>query len=138
MPPADPASGTEKRLLQVAIGVCSLVPIGAGLAGAWFGPEVAEGTAPPVSLDSHFRYLSGLLLGIGLAFWSTIPSIERHTGRVRLLTLIVVIGGLARLWSLAHVGIPSLPMLGGLTMELIVTPLLCLWQARVAKAFHGK
>jgi len=135
MPPADPDSGTEKRLLQVAIAVFSLVPIGAGLAGAWFGPE---GAGAPVSLDSHFRYLSGLLLGVGLAFWSTIPSVERHTGRVRLLTLIVVIGGLARLWSLATVGIPSLPMLGGLTMELIVTPLVCLWQSRVAKAFHRK
>jgi hypothetical protein len=28
-------------------------------------------------------------------------------------------------------------MLGGLIMALIATPILCLWQARVANAFHG-
>lgn len=132
MPPA-----TEKRLLQTAIGLFALIPIGAGLAGAALGPQLADGTAASISLDSHFRYLSGLLLGIGLAFCSTIPSIEAHAARFRLLTLIVFIGGLARLWSLADAGVPSMPMLGGLTMELIITPILCLWQVRVANAFHG-
>lgn len=133
MPPA-----TEKRLLQAAIAVFGLIPVGAGLAGVLLGPEFAAAAAiADISLDSHFRYLSGLLLGIGFAFWSTIPAIERHAGRFRLLTLIVFIGGLARLWGLGDVGIPATPMLGGLTMELIGTPLLCLWQARVANAFHA-
>ena len=91
MPPA-----IEKRLLQTAVAMFALVPIGAGLAGAGLGPELADGIASNVSLDSHFRYLSGLLLGIGLAFWSTIRSIERNAARFRLLTLIVFIGGLAR------------------------------------------
>lgn len=128
---------TEKRLLQTAIAIFALIPIGAGLAGAALGPQLAGGTVASISLDSHFRYLSGLLVGIGLAFCSTIPSIEAHAPRFRLLTLIVFIGGLARLWSLADAGVPSMPMLGGLTMELIVTPILCLWQARVANAFHS-
>ena len=132
MPPAF-----EKRLLQIAVALFALIPVCAGLAGVVLGPDLARGTAADVSLDSHFRYLSGLMLGIGLAFWSTVPSIERHAGRFRLLTLIVFIGGLARLGSLTEVGIRSMPMLGGLTMELITTPILCLWQARVANAFHG-
>jgi Domain of unknown function (DUF4345) len=128
---------TEKRLLQTAVAVFALIPIGAGLAGAWLGPSFTDAAATDVSLGSHFRYLSGLLLGIGLAYWSTIPSIERQAARFRLLTLIVVIGGLARLWGLAEAGMPSPPMLGGLAMELAVTPMLCLWQWRVANAFHG-
>ena len=32
-------------------------------------------------------------------------------------------------------GVPSLTMLGGLAMELVVTPLLCLWQTRVANRY---
>lgn len=132
MPPS-----TERRALQAAVALFALIPIGAGLAGVLMGPAfTGDGTAA-ISADSHFRYLSGLLLGIGLAFWSTIPAIERHAGRFRLLTLIVFIGGLARLWALAEAGIPSVPMLGGLIMELIATPILCLWQARVANAFHA-
>jgi hypothetical protein len=47
----------------------------------------------------------------------------------------VVIGGLGRLLGLGLTGIPSLFMLGGLVMELAVTPLLCLWQTRIANAY---
>ncbi len=115
----------------------------AGLAGVGLGPRMpvdAQATAmlaafaQALSLDSHFRYLSGLLLGIGLAFWSLIPDIASRRPAFRLLTLVVVTGGLGRLAGLVLVGVPSAPMLFGLVMELVVTPLLCLWQARVAAA----
>ncbi len=63
------------------------------------------------------------------------PGIEHQTGRFRLLTLIVVVGGLARLAGLRLTGLPSLFMLGGLVLELVVTPVLCLWQTRVANRY---
>ncbi len=130
----DPTS--ERRVLQAAIAIGALLPVGAGLSGIVLGLDLT-GEPGSVSTDSHFRYLSGLLLGIGLAFWSTVPAIERRTGRVRILTAIVFVGGLGRLLALATVGVPSAPMLAGLVMELGVTPLLCLWQARVAR-LHGR
>jgi hypothetical protein len=129
----------EKRLLQIAFAAAIFVPIGAGLGGIAAGPQFADqgaGPAATISLDSHFRYLSGLLLAIGFGFASTIPAIETHAARIRLLTFIVFIGGLARLWSLNAAGVPPTPMAFGLAMELIITPILCLWQARVANAFH--
>jgi hypothetical protein len=86
-----------------------------------------------VSLDSHYRYLSGLLLGIGLGFWTAIPNIEHEGHHFRLLAAIVVVGGLGRLWSLHAVGVPDGSMLFGLIMELAVTPLLAVWQYQVAK-----
>ena len=101
----------------------------AGGAGVFLGEPRAPG---PV--DSHFRYLSGLLLGIGLLFWSMVPAIERRTSLFRALTFIVVTGGLARLLAYVERGDPG-PMRLALIMELMVTPALCLWQAHVAKAF---
>jgi hypothetical protein len=86
-----------------------------------------------VPMDSHYRYLSGLLLGIGLGFWITIPNIEREGHRFRLLAAIVVLGGIGRVWSLLIVGVPDRPMLFGLIMELAVTPMLAFWQYRIAK-----
>jgi hypothetical protein len=86
-----------------------------------------------ITLDSHYRYLSGLLLGVGLGFWRTIPDIEREGRHFRLLAAIVVAGGLGRLWSLHAVGVPDGSMLFGLLMELAVTPLLAFWQYQVAK-----
>ncbi len=126
--------GRERRLLQCAVLIAGLVPVSAGLAAVLLGADLLHATAEDhPSLDSHLRYLSGLLLGIGLAFWSLVPRIERAGAVFRPLTFLVVAGGSARLLSLVIVGAPSRPMLGGLIMELIVTPLLCLWQARIAR-----
>jgi hypothetical protein len=119
----------------VALG--GLVPVGAGLAGMLLGPAMVGDAAAPVSADSHFRYLSGLLLGIGLAFWRLVPGIAARGAAFRLLTALVVLGGAGRLIGLLAVGVPAPSMLFGLGMELVVTPLLCLWQARVAARRGG-
>jgi hypothetical protein len=124
---------TERRAFQIVVALLSLVPVAAGLAGVLQGPAMVDASLGTPSQDSHMRYLSGLLLAIGVAWWSAIPAIERHGARVRLLAALVVCGGLARLLSLAVVGAPSGPMLGGLAMELVVTPAIALWQARVAR-----
>ncbi len=126
----------ERALLQIAVAVASLAPISAGLAGAiggaslpgWLDDAAFDGRA----LDSHLRYLSGLLFGIGIAFLATVPNIERHRRRFTLLAAIVFAGGLARLAGLAVAGTPHRGMLFALGMELIVTPLLWAWQRRVA------
>jgi hypothetical protein len=128
----------SRRALQIAIAVAGFVPVGAGLAGVLMGPALAglgahdAAQQAAVSLDSHFRYLSGLLLGIGILFWSSIPTIERRGMLVRALTLIVVVGGLGRALSLVELGEPgSESMRLALIMELLITPLICLWQHQV-------
>lgn len=122
----------SRRNLQIAIAVAGLVPVGAGIGGIVMGPGFVGQPSPVPDLTSHFAYLSGLLLAIGLIFYASIPGIERHTMRVRLLTLIVFVGGLSRLVSVLLHGAPGAGMFFGMTMELVVTPLLCLWQARIA------
>lgn len=126
---------TERRLLQAAMALGSLVPLLAGGAGALQGPAMLRGVAPPVpaDLDSHFRYLSGLLLGIGIAFLACLPRIERAGATVRLLGAIVLAGGLARLASLGAVGLPGMEHRLALVMELVATPLLVLWQWRLER-----
>ncbi|MEI7711613.1 MAG: DUF4345 domain-containing protein [Rhodospirillales bacterium] len=122
----------ERRLLQAAVLLAGIVPVSAGTAGIFLGAGLAGGGS--IDLDSHVRYLSGLLLGIGLVFWGTIPRIERRAAIFQALTGIVAIGGLARLLGLFVAGVPSTPMTAALGMELAVTPLLCLWQRRIAQA----
>ena len=120
----------EKHVLQAVVALGCLVPLSAGLSGVLLGVDLLGGGNP--FLDNHFRYLSGLLLGIGLGFLSAVPRIEYHTARFRLLTAIVVIGGAGRLIGILENGIPNRAMGAALLMELAVTPLLCLWQHRVA------
>jgi ABC-type Co2+ transport system permease subunit len=124
---------TQRRLLQMIIAVLALVPIGAGLAGVLIGPAFLV-TSPPWSndLDSHVRFLSGVFLVLGLAWWSCIPHIETKTERIWLLGVATFVGGLARLYSLILVCAPTTGHLIGLGLELIAVPLILLWQARLS------
>ena len=123
----------ERRALQIAVALASLVPISAGAAGILLGAAMVGIVGASADADSHFRYLSGLLLGLGIVFLASVPRIERYGARFRLLCLLVVIGGLARLLSLCLRGHPSGAELFALAMELAATPGLVLWQARVAR-----
>ena len=83
----------ERGVLQGVVGVLAMVPVLAGTAGLVAGPGFV-GIDPPWSgdLDSHFRYLSGLLLALGLAWWSCVPEIETKGERFRLLAGWTVVG----------------------------------------------
>ena len=123
----------EKRLLQAAIALACIVPISGGLWGIIAGAGMM-GHGGDVTLDSHFRYLSGLLLGLGLAFLSLIPDIENQGRSAALLSVIVVVGGLCRLYGVFADGFPAPMMSGALVMELGVVPVIYMWQRRVAAA----
>jgi len=123
----------SRRLLQLVVGVLSLVPILGGAAGVVIGPGMVGADTASADLDSHFRYLSGIFLALGLAFLWTVPAIESRTTVFRLLGALVVTGGVGRLLSLILSGPPTLPHLVGLGLELLVVPLLVLWQSRLAR-----
>ena len=118
----------SRNFLQTAVAIGGFVPVAAGLCGIMTGTSMITGTAADPALESHYRYLSGLLLGIGLGFWSCIPNIEHQTPRVRILTFIVVVGGLGRLGYALYTGLFTPVVIFTLMMELVVTPLLALWQ----------
>ena len=122
----------EARLLRIAIVAACLIPITAGGAGVLLGPAMVGIDTASIAAESHYRYLSGLLLSIGVLFLTTVPRIERSTVRFRLLAIIVIVGGLCRLLgSLLNRNVDA-SSLFALGMELGVTPALLLWQARVA------
>ena len=129
---------TGKRVLQAVVALACLLPLLVGGAGVLFGPAAFGHPADvPRDLDSHFRYLSGIFLALGVVFISTVPAIERRSGRFRLAGALVVCGGLARALSMAVHGVPSLPHLAGLGMELGVMPALLIWQWSVASRSGG-
>ncbi|MBV8593685.1 MAG: DUF4345 family protein [Caulobacteraceae bacterium] len=121
----------ERRALQLAILLAGCVPVLAGGMGALRGLAFV-GDPAAAGADNHFRYLSGLLLGLGLLMWGCVPTIERRGAIVRVVTVIVVVGGLCRALGWAIAGNPG-AMRWALLMELVVTPLICLWQGRIAR-----
>ena len=125
----------QTRALQIAVAVAGLVPVTAGAAGA-FKPELLALASAPSAL-THVAYLSGLLLGIGLGFWSLIPSIARQGRAFGLLTGVVVLGGLARLALAVRLDAWGLSVILPLIMELAVTPVLWAWQRRLSSSSNS-
>lgn len=123
----------ERRLLQAIVGIACLVPLSAGFYGVLYGPGWLRGVdIVPVDLDSHFRYVSGIFLGVGVGFFTCLRTIEARGDRFWLLGSVVVLGGLARAFSAVQVGLPSGGHIFGLVMELGVVPCLIAWQASFA------
>ena len=125
----------ERRCLQAAILLAGFVPVISGAAGMLFGVSIVSDMSEDRTLDNHFRYLSGLLLGIGLVFWYLIPGIERQGKIFRAMTALVVLGGLGRLFGMIVHGLPSPGMIAALGMELVITPALFFAQLHLATRF---
>ena len=53
----------ERKLLQQAVAFLAIIPVATGLYGVLFG-QALTGDSVSVSAESHFRFLSGLLLAI--------------------------------------------------------------------------
>jgi Domain of unknown function (DUF4345) len=122
----------EKRLLQIAIALAGLVAVSEGMVGGLHG-TLMLGDWGDVTLDSQFRYLSGVVLAVGVAYWGLIPNIERQAERLSLVTLVIVTGGFFRALGLLADGSPGLVMRIALVGELVGAPLLYLWQRRIAR-----
>jgi hypothetical protein len=122
----------ERKLLQIAFACAGLVLTIFGLAGVFFGANFMDLTGNVV-MDSYVRFLKGMLLAIGLIYWSSVPDIERHGERISLVTFILVLGAIPRLMAVIGHGVSTIGILISLGGELIVAPLLWLWQRRVAR-----
>lgn len=133
------SAAIERRLLQLAIAILAGLPVSASLAGIVLGPGFL-GTDPswPADLDSHVRFLSGVFLVVGMAWWSCIPAIETRGPRLRLLAVATICGGFARLLSVLFVGFPSAGHMLGLGMELVVVPILVGWHMRIERTYHTR
>ena len=122
----------ERKLLQIAFALGGLTLVGFGFAGVFFGATFID-LSGDVVMDSYIRFLKGMLLAIGLVYWSSILDIERHGERISLVTFILVLGAVPRLMAVIGHGVPTIGILVSLVGELIFAPLLWFWQRHVAR-----
>lgn len=121
----------ERRLLQIAVVLIGAFPVIAGFQGLIGGLGIVG------DADSRYRFLCGMQLGIGAAFWATIPKIEQKTDLFRVLTMVTLVGGLARLGAALAVR-PSNAVIYAIAMEVVVTPLIAIWRERIERLDLGQ
>ncbi|MBI2421475.1 MAG: DUF4345 domain-containing protein [Candidatus Hydrogenedentes bacterium] len=132
----------NRRLLQIGVALAALdalaggsIYLATGLHGLRLtGSPVAPDPSDPAwaAVDYLFRALAGIWFSLGLMFAWMIPAIERHTAWFRLAYGAVFAMGLGRLFSVAAYGTGANPLIA-LILELIIPPLLILWQTKVAR-----
>jgi hypothetical protein len=127
----------EKRLLQIVIVMGAVIAVLSGLEGVVRGPALAGASSIEAGADSQFRFLSGLLVGVGGLYALLVPRIEAEGERLFFLTLIVVVGGFCRAVGMLIAGPEGIAGYLALAMALVGAPAIYLWQTRVAHAVTG-
>lgn len=124
----------NKRNLQIAMALLGAIPVLTGII-SMFGlsdPLYASAAIPPNALlDSNLRFFAGVWLGLGLALYWIIPSIEKQTLLFRVLWGMIFLGGIGRLASMLFLAIPPLPFVGFTILEIVGAPFFIWWQARL-------
>ncbi len=126
----------NKRALQIVSALMGTVPVITGLVQMMgiHDPLYASLNLPAdATLDSNMRFLAGVWLGLGLASWWLVPRISEQTVLFRVLWLMIFLGGIGRLVSMASVGLPPTPFIAFTALEILGAPLFVYWQHRVAQ-----
>lgn len=122
-----------ERGLAAAMRLAAAVPLAAGAAGLVTGFGFLGEAGLSDAADSHARYLSGLLFGIGAAtLWCAAAPVAR-AAVFHCLCLLVIIGGAGRAAGAVLVALPPWPHLAALAMELAVVPGLLLASLRLGR-----
>ncbi|MCF0072797.1 DUF4345 domain-containing protein [Dyadobacter sp. CY261] len=126
---------SSRKLLQISLAICALVPIFTGLLGMAGNnnPIYPEAERPAgLLLDSNLRFLNGLSVGIGVCTLSIIPDIKGRSTELRIICTVIFFGAIGRILSVASFGFPPPPFGIVAFFELIIPPLLAYWQSRIA------
>ncbi|RKS05303.1 uncharacterized protein DUF4345 [Nocardiopsis sp. Huas11] len=104
--------------------------------------DVALGTAPlpgddavPVNVDSNYRFFAAVWLTLGVALVIVAARVREpeSTPLLRLVCAAVLLGGVARVWSIVVAGVPDPMLLALLGVELVLPPVLLLWHRALTR-----
>jgi hypothetical protein len=122
-----------KKGLQLTLAILSIIPLCVGIVGIVQGTSrwlPADMITP--EFDSHYRYIAGYYMSLGmLALW-IIPRIEKQKELFRILCAAIFMGGVGRVASILQWGVPS-PIGLFFTIFELCFPLFLFWQAKVSR-----
>jgi hypothetical protein len=127
-----------KKSLQVFLGLFGITAIFIASLHLVLGPSAIPGSVPVnATMDSEDRFYATLFAAYGVALLWCIKDIERRSMIVYFLALTFFVGGLARLVSIAAVGLPNTFFIAMTVLELLIPFFMAFMQSRVSKPVNA-
>jgi hypothetical protein len=128
-----------KKSLQVFLGLFAVTAIFIALLHIVYGPSAIPGAVPVnATMDSEDRFYATLFGAYGVALLWCIKDLEQKSREVYFLALTFFIGGLARLVSMAAVGLPNSFFIAMTVLELLIPCLIAFMQSRISKTVRSE
>lgn len=127
---------TNRRALQITLGVLSAIPALAGGAGLLFGHRAVPGPPSRVepSLDSEYRVANAFFLAAAPVVWASIPKLEEAAVPLRTVAAASFVAGVGRVLSWRATGRPHPLYVVAAALELAGMPALLVWHEQVRRA----
>jgi hypothetical protein len=128
-----------KKSLQVFLGMFGITAIFIASLHIVLGPSAIPGSIPVnATMDSEDRFYATLFAAYGVALLWCIKDVELKSRVVYFLALTFFVGGLARLVSVAAVGLPNTFFIVMTVLELLIPFFMVLMQSRIASDANGR
>lgn len=130
---------TNRRALQVVMGVLAIVPLLSGLIGlsGIYNPLFSERLPQNLILDSNLRFLNAMSVAVAVSFYFIIPVIEKEKLACRIVCCSIFLGGVGRLISFYDLGASFFPLLFILILEMACPIIIMYWQQQIASEVTG-
>jgi hypothetical protein len=123
-----------RRGLQIFFVLFGVIDIAIALLHIVFGPSSIPGSVPVnATMDSEDRFYATLFAAYGVAVIWCVKDIERKSAIVYFLLATFFAGGLARLLSVAAVGLPNGFFVAMTVLELSIPVVAALVQLRISR-----
>jgi hypothetical protein len=113
---------------MILLTLTAVIPVGTGALGIVGGLLLGPGPdATSAYFDSEYRFLNGIWLCVGIVLLWSLRQPEARATITRTLLAVCIVGGVARLVSVAAQGWPPGVFGASLIVELTVIPALLIW-----------
>lgn len=128
-----------KKSFQVFLGLFGVTALVIASMHIVVGPTAIPGSVPVnATMDSEDRFYATLFAAYGVALLWCIKDVERKSTVVYFLAITFFVGGLARLISIAAVGLPDPFFVAMTALELLIPAFMVCMQFLIARAAYGR
>jgi hypothetical protein len=130
---------TIKKTFQVFLGLFGATALFIASLHVVLGPSAIPGSVSVnATMDSEDRFYATLFAAYGVALLWCIKDVERKSMVVYSLAATFFVGGLARLVSVAAVGLPNTFFIAMTVLELLIPLFMAFMQSRIAKGVNAQ